>query len=434
MNINCAACKTAYSITLSEIESIEYRTFKCGLCGHNIKVLACPFCGKLHSISYRTVREKRRTASCHSCHKLFTFSLPPEDDFIPTYRIVKKAAAVSPVKTEEVYSVRDRFFTVRTFLDILKGSFNRKKLLCILLGVAAIIGINFLLQALRVLLPEVLTRYGFFGFIASFVSLFIYACTAACMYWLVVSEKAALKRRSFFGLFQKISQKILLFLGGAFFVVFIFWMAIIVFSNIPRLPPIFFVIVFLPIYLLLFFGGLYSIIGFWLYPYFAAGQNKDAFQSFFSFIKRHFSSAVGMTVFLSLIAGLSLGFISLVVYFVEYLFMKFGAQPGLLSYLTALPSGIRAILDPAAPLRTLFYFEAYRSNASFITGIFIFILSGLLLIWLASWIMGLSAKACEALRRGLSKQDKRFMWICLGSSFCLLSAFYILRYFKVFVF
>ena len=436
MNITCSKCKTEYPVILPEIEAIEHRTFKCGECGDNIKVLVCPSCGKLYSLTYHPAQAKKYTVSCNSCSKRFVFTLPSDDYLIPTYR---KQVQVAPKKNKHEAekrpdrSIHENFFSLKEFKEMLKSSFSKKRLLFSLFGIIIIASVNFLLRTVLPMLPDVLTKYGFSDFITYFSFLFIYTYFSACMYWQIFPK--AQRQSQFFLLLGETGRKSLPLLAGAFFIVFVFWVIILIFNNVPRLSPILFGLVFLPIYLILFFSGIFSVAGFWLYPHFIMEQKglEKPFRSFFSFVKKRFSTVAGMTLVITIAAMLSLGLASRVQYLVYFLLIKLAAfmNDTLVLFMSSLPSGITGVLDPTAPIRILTYLQVYQSIPAFVFGIVLFCLSLFLLSWLVSWVMGFSAKGCVALRRGLSQQDKKVMWIFICSVIVLVVALYSMRYIKL---
>ena len=482
MDIICSGCKARYSLKREEVDTFEYGIFICGDCGRKVKIVICPHCDASYSVTYDSVPARKYVATCRKCRNRFIVTFPPDPVARPAaetaegggeYRAPepeygreeKREEQQKEITAEKIIyedekkehapgketiqaekeSLEDGpsggSFFPGDFVPAAMSSFSPVKLAAAFLGVTVTLALYALLRyVIPVISPVERSSMGFSPLSALMV-LFMYTVTAAVIARITI-EKA--RNRAGVSLLAALGDSLrgtFSLLTASLVVIAVFYGGLFLFGLIPALSPLFFALLFLPLYLLFLAGFLFGMVGIWFYPSIVvdpeAGRNRG-FMGLFRFVKRHGSALAWAVPFLAIASAVAGSLLSLVHYgatmFAAEVTRAMGGENAV-SIFSSVPEGLRAVIDLSYPGRTVKYFGdflfhegAMHRMGGLVVGLPLLAVSMLFLASLISITATLSTHVYVILESGAGKREGRKARLVLFSVFALVMVYLLKRF------
>ncbi len=344
MLIACSNCKSQYSLSTQEIETLPFSVFKCKKCDKNIKISQCPQCKSYYSITYSSADKPQYTIKCMKCDSSFVARFPirgintmMESPRAPEPPVNQDTAAEpGHSSTEKTYrelfpnitkrnierddridskapeqkaqhrpniaqrknisgSAGETGFTLTEFLRISLSAFSIKRL------AVSTVGVFFMILAL-ILFNTIVGL--FYHLNNPYVSIILNLFPLAIVFFtyiILATMIAKIQRAEAAGthaqspipngtfLWNAVASSAAVNIGLLLIVNAI----LILFGEIPIIGPILFSLLFLPVYLISAAVVVLTVLGFWFFPSIVAdtdGGIRESVTGFINFIKtRNFS-------------------------------------------------------------------------------------------------------------------------------------------------
>jgi len=466
MLIACSNCKSQYSLTGQEIQALPFSVFRCKRCEKNIKIAQCPECKSHYSITFTAAGKPAYTIKCVKCSHTFNTEFPvtnnvalyqthqlrdnkyqnvgksfqsDESEDVAPRRLFPKLGNIPENETRrEVSEVKQRTqqdhsrfakqpesddsFSVRDLLTMGLSAFSLKKISVASIGVfstmlliilySTIVGVfyrseNTYLSSLINLFPLALV-------------LFSYTIIASVIARLSMEENSgsgtagkAMSREFLMKVFAVSSSvnAVLMFLIN---------LVLILFGELPIIGPVFFSLLFLPIYLISLMIVLLYSVGLWFFPAIIAGGNGgivNAVNDFAMFIKKYNFSLIYTIVIMTI--GTSLIFAAVYLFHYGALTLTLSLSNAVLSeegmkVFSAVPTPFLRISDMSIVSVNVNLFQSLISGliathhvGGIILGVVFSLLTVLLISCFVSITSTVSTKVYITMERGIDFDDKK---------------------------
>ena len=361
MIIGCTNCKAQYSLSIEEIQNLNSSVFKCKKCKKLIKITRCPHCKSYYSITYTKATKDKYQINCLKCKQSFSADFPNNIDEKTNYNLPQKEETnkkATVLKTKEESGIKKKLFEnlglqEKTVLSTKKpakrfkknpalngikkqNDFNIQELLAIgaeaitfskllvsSLGVVSIVFFLFIYNSLTNLLfsggPSALHPYinSFLNLIQLALIFFMFTLVSAAISKITIDNMKNPLMSAHAGITQFILQSIPSMALVNFSILAIINLLLILFGEIPIIGPIFFSLLFLPIYIISILIVVVISIGFWFYPPIVAAIQPGVMNNireFISFIRRQNFRLIYIIPIMAIITSL----IFSVLYFFHY--------------------------------------------------------------------------------------------------------------------
>ncbi|MFC1670715.1 hypothetical protein ACFL20_10005 [Spirochaetota bacterium] len=319
MLATCSNCKSNYSINEDEINKSDESILACKKCNMNIKIATCPFCSTIYSVTYSKAAHKNYNLECKKCKRSFIVEFPVENENLnkPQYKTENRTPEKRPSqfnqherktnientpenkineKTVKTKGTIFNNFNLKELFSICFTSFSKDKMVVSSIGVMAIILLIIIYNSIESFFFPALKFSGNY-YLKSFINIF----PLSLIFFSYVLTSSIISRitmeQVFYGSKWPVSKMLrftskvsIALLLANILIIILLNTVFILFGVIPIVGPLFFSILFLPIYLLFILVLLFISIGFWFYPsivsYRMTGLVNNA-KNFFQFIKKH---------------------------------------------------------------------------------------------------------------------------------------------------
>jgi hypothetical protein len=337
MQVFCSNCNTAHEVTQDQAGDKERSVIHCSKCDKKIKLQFCPHCGSFYSITFANIKSGRYRYRCRKCMKDFAieFFAEPRRPVLVRNTIQTEQAPVipaapvpapeaelqnekiAPVEKIEIASFINNSinsFSINELFTAASGAFSFNRLLVASVGVI----IMLLLMAIFNKMEALWFSGGaaLHPFTGSLMALF----PLAIIFSLYTATAAVISRITLDIIFHNKSPEwddIIRFsfrtapavFTGNVAVLLAVSALLVLFGRIPLLGPIFFSLIFLPVYLAGIMITLLCVIGVWFYPPISAHKEGGIFQNmknFILFIKKHNLALLYMIPVIILVSAISL--------------------------------------------------------------------------------------------------------------------------------
>ncbi len=312
MQITCSNCNARYTLTSHQIKNIKNSVFSCTNCKKSIKITVCPHCNTLYSITFSAGGAEKYQFRCKKCGALFVVEFPAvQDTRQKNYSRHEMTEEKKRKESERGERYREttqrrsdivfrepvlREFTLKELLTISLSAFTPEKLIVsasglivlilLLFGYSSMEGILFgtalfgeahVLKTALTLIPLALLFIGVIIILAIVSRITLEKIFFRTRWTLQKTTKFIAK----IGIPVLVSN-ILILLSGS--------IVLILFGRIPLVGPLFYALLFLPIYLMSLVILLTVLIGFWFYPPILAYREVGIIKNIihlYHFVKRH---------------------------------------------------------------------------------------------------------------------------------------------------
>ncbi len=354
MQIICAGCKTTYNLTMEQIRALSCSILPCHGCNKFIKITTCPHCNSYYSITFSSARKTKYSLSCERCSREFEIDFPvikegvisddatqreekapPASSFFKKLfpADTKKNAAEPPPSLNEnrapswdrpaAGSDKSSLFNLEGLLSICGTSFTAPKLA----AASCIIVIGFILLLLGNWLVSLILEAGDIvanEYIKSLLAIipfallfFLYLIGAAVISRMTMDSMNNASGSSSSSMSRFLTESLVpVFLANV--VIFIVIdLVFILFGKIPVIGPVFFALLFFPIYLTSLCAVILVAIGFWFYPPIIAvsvPRGESPIKGLLSFIRRRNFSLLYTIPLMTIITAVTFGAIYMLHY------------------------------------------------------------------------------------------------------------------------
>ncbi len=343
MQVFCSNCNTAHEISQEQVNDRERSVIHCRHCDKKIKLQFCPHCGSFYSITFANIKAGRYRYRCRKCTRDFAIEFTDE----PQKPVVIKAPSIqinppsSQVNTPDITPhtedkprhVPAEKIEVATFINNSINSFSINELFSAAAGAfslsrIAVSAVGVILMLLLIQLfskAETLWLSGGLSlhpFAGSVIALFplaiifsLYTATAAIVSHItlnIIFHNRPAEWGDLIGFSLKTVPAV--FAGNAAVLLAISAL-LVLFGRIPLLGPVFFALVFLPVYLLGIMITVLFIIGIWFYPPISAHREGGVFgnmKSLILFIRKHNLELLYMIPVIILVSAITFSVIFLI--------------------------------------------------------------------------------------------------------------------------
>lgn len=343
MQVFCSNCNTAHEVTQEQAASRGSSVIHCRRCDKKIKLQFCPHCGSFYSITFSNIKSGRYRYRCRKCMKDFAIEFSDKTEaplFIKAPVLQKQAPVIQPqpaalpeVKPEMAQPEPAEKIEVASFISNSINSFSINELFAAAAGAFSFnrIAVSSAGAIMMLLLMWIFNRaetlwlsggLALHPFTGSLIALF----PLAIIFSLYTATAAIVSRITLDVIFHgeapewdeviKFSFKTApaVFLGNVAVLLAISAL-LVLFGRIPLLGPLFFSIVFLPVYMLGILITLFCLIGIWFYPPISAhreGGILGNMKNLVLFIKKHNLGLLYMIPVIILISVISFSVIFLI--------------------------------------------------------------------------------------------------------------------------
>ncbi|MCL2155106.1 MAG: zinc-ribbon domain-containing protein [Leptospirales bacterium] len=321
MRIVCPNCKAAHEIAYSNINGDDNSVIRCTNCGKNIKLQNCPHCNAFYSIAFSGIKSGNYTYRCKKCYNSFTLKISNDENIVqekkiydnqqirPTEKSGNKITDENKVRGKPKYSGIETF-SINELFKYAFEAFTVKKI------IVSTMGIIFILLSLRIFNSvmnfAILPGTNSSNIITSSIMNIFPIVIIFSFYILSAAIVSKITLNHIFHSRDTGTGEIVKFtmtsgpgiFGANIILLFAVSLLLVIFGNIPLLGPVFFSLVFLPIYLLSALVLILSFIGLWFFPPIAAHDERGVFKNIkglLLFIKRHKLSIIFMILIIFLV-------------------------------------------------------------------------------------------------------------------------------------
>ncbi|HQO02249.1 MAG TPA: hypothetical protein PLI62_08260 [Spirochaetota bacterium] len=321
MKVSCSHCNANYTLTGEQVSSLTDSTMQCARCGRRIKIAFCPECRASYSITFAKAAGNRYTLTCQRCGHPFIIEIssggkkapqpalplspvsPPEqprkNQAAPVESEFRETAAQKrpgPEKLKQQSYNSENSFSPGDILRACGRAFTPQRLLI------SSAGIIFLLLSLIIFdaaapaassgspMEQSGVLYSFISFIPVILFIFFFLLIATAVSRITLMETEYNERCSTAQSLRFTGSQIIPITLSNIVVLLLANTLLILFGKIPLIGPIFYSLLFLPIYVISVIFILFCVIALWFYPPVLA-QEKKGFLSgagdLLAFIKSH---------------------------------------------------------------------------------------------------------------------------------------------------
>ncbi|MCP4130598.1 MAG: hypothetical protein GY754_06415 [bacterium] len=377
MQIACTNCNSIYSLTAGEIEGLRHSIMTCKKCNNFIKITVCPDCKSLYSISSASGASSKYKVKCDKCAKFFVVEFPVIKDaqkreprpILPGIKKEEKKekaetvfmtpkefnrsiknstnnSVKTPVKNSTKNSPEKpgknakhgssqlnhglsvpgvKNYTLKELFSICSSAFNIKKIMVASIGIIVMFLLLFVYKNIETavfLSKESSNSYAlsFLNMLPLAMIFFIFILASTIIARITMDNIAAGAAGS-----NKGRSNLAVFTGKRIFPVFISNILILVllnvvmilFGKIPVVRPIFYAILFFPLYVSSLLIFIIAGIGFWFYPPILARHKPGLISNtgnLFRFIKKQNFTLIYIIPIMIIITTLTFSAIYLVYY------------------------------------------------------------------------------------------------------------------------
>jgi hypothetical protein len=472
VKILCSSCGRAHAVD----KPVNGDSFNCAECGKPVKVIICPECSVVYSITYAELTSPGYRMSCRKCRAVFTVSFSAEyaamkqkksgdraftgrgsEPSLPVALPVEKkpnraanpplnkpavpetGAAFTKPGSEPLFAKRGsdplrHTVNLSAFLEKCGAFFTLKNLLITAIGTSASLVLSGIISSIS-------SATGAQGFTADllltmngFILLAGYTVTASLL-CLRENGRVGSPADSVVFLIKSASRALMLFTALA---LALSGVSAIV-SLIPLVGPVLFALLFLPAYVAFIVLGIAGVVSFWFYPPVTAGSRgglAEGMKRLITFTKRHNFRLIYLIFIISAVSALLGGLL----YTANFLSIKLcvtflgGMVPEEAAKVYAsIPPGMHRIFDVAqagTDIGTMKLFMesllASHQLAGLILGTAIALISLFIVSSFVICLAALSYQAYILLEEGYDIDDGALLRL-LGILFSLLGIIYLLR-------
>ncbi|MCL1864502.1 MAG: hypothetical protein FWF73_01675 [Spirochaetes bacterium] len=321
MRLVCSNCKTVHEITHSQIHGDDNSIIRCTNCGRNIKFQICPHCNAFYSITFANIKSDGYTYRCKKCNNNFTIKISNDDKIVqekkesiydyresrPTEKKEKK------IISRDYVSAKPNGKGIETFSisELFKSAFEAftiKKIIVSVIGIAFMLILLQIFNSIVKVIPESNSRTAIKGSVMNILPIaiiFSFYILSASIVSRITLNRTYYSRETKTGEIVKfVMKRGPGIIGGNIILLLAVSSLLLLFGNIPLLGPIFFSLLFLPIYLISIAVLILSFTGLWFYPPIAAHDERGVLgniKSLLLFIKDHNLSIIFMIPIILLI-------------------------------------------------------------------------------------------------------------------------------------
>lgn len=461
MQITCSNCNARYTLTRHQMKNIGNAIFSCTNCKKSIKITICPHCNTLYSITFSAGGAEKYRFRCKKCDRSFVVEFPAVHETrqkrYSTHEMPEKKIDKGSERRErkrEIPQQRSgivfrgpllREFTVKELLTICLSAFTPEKLIVsasglivlilLLFGYSSLEGALFetalfrealILKTVLTLIPLALLFIGII-IILAIVSRITLEKIFFQTQWTLQKTRIFIAK---IGIPVLVSN-ILILLSGS--------IVLILFGKIPLVGPLFYALLFLPIYLISLVILLTVLIGFWFYPPILAYREVGIIKNIihlYHFVKRHNLTLIivipilitGSAILFTVIYFLHVGAFSLTLFLSKALLGE-----GVDRLFSAIPFYLSRISDLSLIGTDISIYKSFMTDlllthqiGGVLIGVFLSVLSILLFASYLSIIGTISSHIYIVMERNIDISDRKKIKLLLVLLLLLL-ALYLLR-------
>lgn len=332
MKITCSHCKSQYLINGSEIKKLYQSIFTCKKCSRYIKIAFCRHCSALYSITFSASENHNYVFQCFKCSKAFSIEIPfvkQNEGFIRANKKLQQNMPDKPVIRKREHRKTDgnkdkhspdstitprgailSSFNLQEFFSIAFSALTGAKLRVSIFGILTIISMLFLFYRIENLIHKsAIVRdsqfaSSFFSLLPVAIAFIIFILTSAIISRITMEKILFNSKWTIVKSFHFMKRIIFPVFISNIFILIIANAIIILFAKIPIVGPVFFSLLFLPVYLISLLILIIICIGFWFYPPVIAHHKTGVIKNFknlFLFTKKHNLSLIYIILLLVVI-------------------------------------------------------------------------------------------------------------------------------------
>ncbi len=379
MLVTCSHCQKRHTLSNDAIAALDNSIMRCDGCGHRIKIAFCPRCRTSYAITFSSAKAARYTLTCRQCSTPFTIEFPlpaagtretpaPRETPRQEAPLPRRPLSDQPRGTGRMPYPREtarrreaemlpKGTTLRQTLSICAGAFTPARLLYAAAGVILASGLIGIIESAQSAMhassgPR---ESAFLSSLLSFLPVVLFLFT----YLLAATPIARITIASVLGRPHGSPREHAAFMAhslgpiflGSLCVLLIANTLLILFGKIPLVGPVFYSLLFLPIYLISVAFIVVGVVAFWFYPAVlaqAGGDLTGSVTSFVSFVKRHNLNLLVIIPIMGIASLLVFTFISLIHHGALSLALSLSSgvlQDDLSRTFTAIPFSLQKLVD-----------------------------------------------------------------------------------------
>lgn len=296
MKVSCSHCNANYSLTKEQVSSLHDATMQCTRCGRRIKIAFCPECGASYSITFTQAAGNRYTLTCQRCTRPFIIEISSSREKEAPGPAVPQATPEQPheqpgkkqvpnrpepaVRRKDSRDAEDSF----TLWDILRTcgrAFTPQRMFVSATGMMLLFISLFIFDAIESHASpgpapgQGITAYSFISFIPIILFIFFFLVTATAVSRITLMETEYNEKCTALGSLRFVGSQIVPVTLSNIVVFLLANTLLILFGKIPLIGPIFYSLLFLPIYIISVVFILTCAIALWFYPPILALERKS---------------------------------------------------------------------------------------------------------------------------------------------------------------
>ncbi len=379
MLVTCSHCQKRHTLSNDAIAALDNSIMRCDGCGHRIKIAFCPKCKTSYAITFSSAKAARYSLTCRQCGNPFTIEFPlpaetarerpaPQEAQAREAPMPRRPLSGQPRRADRMpyphetgrrraADMLPNGTTLRQTLSICAGAFTPVRMLYAAAGVIlASLLIGIVESAQSALHASTAPRESaFLSSLLSFlpVVLFLFSYLLAATPIARITIASALGRPH--GTVREhaafMTRGIMPIVLGSLCVLLIANTLLILFGKIPLIGPVFYSLLFLPIYLISLAFIVVGVVAFWFYPAVlaqAGGGLAGSATSFIGFVRRHNLNLLVIIPILGIASLLVFTFISLIHHGALSLALSLSSgvlQDDLSRTFTAIPFSLQKLVD-----------------------------------------------------------------------------------------
>ncbi len=379
MLVTCSYCQKRHTLSNDAIAALDNSIMRCDGCGHRIKIAFCPRCRTSYAITFSSAKAARYTLTCRQCSTPFTVAFPlpaagtrerPAPQEMPRQEapLPRRPLSDQPHGTGRMPYPREtarrraaemipKEATLRQALSICAGAFTPARLLYAAAGVILASGLIRIIELAQSAMHassgprESAFLSSLLSFLPVVLFLFTYLLAATPIARLTIASALGGSRESLRGSASFLARSLGPIFLGSLCVLLVANTLLVLFGKIPLIGPVFYSLLFLPIYLISLAFIVVGIVAFWFYPAILAqadGELAESVNAFVAFVRRHNLNLLVIIPIMGIASLLMFTFISLIHHGALSLALSLSSgvlQDDLPRTFTAIPFSLQKMMD-----------------------------------------------------------------------------------------
>ncbi|HPJ37428.1 MAG TPA: hypothetical protein PLT75_03225 [Spirochaetota bacterium] len=458
MKVSCSHCNANYSLTREQVSSLHDATMQCARCGRRIKIAFCPGCGASYSITFAKATGNRYTLTCQRCRRPFIIEIssvteksgspqaapgkPGKDasggtqktgEPLPekiTKRTVPQKEPLPAVQKQQPKE-RGGGFSIGSILRTCGRAFTPQRLIVSSAGIVLLLlSLTIFDAAVSPVFSGAVQQggmvYSFISFIPVILFIFFFLLTATAVARITLMETEYNERYSALRSMKFVGSQIVPITLSNIVVFLLANTLLILFGKIPLIGPVFYSLLFLPIYIISVVFILTCGIALWFYPPILALERKGFLAGagdLVTFIKTHNLTLLMIIPVLAITSTILFTFINMIhqgALHVAVSMSKSILQNDVSRVFTAIPFSFQKIIDFPFMLSRLRTVESFIGElivsyhvGGIILGVALSVITVLIYAAMTSFIATISTYVFVILEKRGDVEDRKKIEILL---------------------